>query len=148
MTGSTATRQRRDALMVGPNRVSFGIHVGHRSSPPQYAHPYQRPRTFLIASLRGRLSWIATAPRILATILNEGVVAGMSVLPRRFLRSVPASTHDRDSSAQPGPLRHLRMHFVSRSGTPGMGLPCVTVTILILPFPQVPSSTRTEVPFL
>jgi hypothetical protein len=29
-----------------------------------------------------------------------------------------------------------------------MGLPCVTVTSLILPFPQVPSSTKTEVPFL
>jgi hypothetical protein len=29
-----------------------------------------------------------------------------------------------------------------------MALPCVTVTSLILPFPQVPSSTRTVAPFL
>ena len=29
-----------------------------------------------------------------------------------------------------------------------MALPCVTVTCLILPFPQVPSSTRTVAPFL
>lgn len=28
-----------------------------------------------------------------------------------------------------------------------MALPCVTVTSLILPFPQVPSSTRTVAPF-
>src|SRR3954453_21697443 len=47
-----------------------------------------------------------------------------------------------------GKVLHLAMHFTSRRGAPGMGLPCVTVTDLILPFPQLPSSTRTVVPLL